>query len=163
MQLRCNQVNDNADDLFAMKEKAYTSLADFKADISKFATFCRTKFPNSQSNEKSVKTLIQTVNLDLKHINMCSQCYKNGIDHENPMVELCDPPHILVWAQTTGFNYWPAKLITWKGETANVIYFGEYLEAKVPTQKCFIYSKQRPDKNAKIVNSGLFKQGLEVI
>lgn len=145
-----------------MKSKDYKSLSEFKSDIEKFTAFCNNKFPNSKKIQKSTKDLNKTVNADLKYIKMCPQCYENGLDRGNLMTKICEPPHLLVWAKTRGFNYWPAKVISVKGAIAHVIYFGEFLDAKVKANECLIYSKNRPDTIA-IVNEKLFVQGVKVI
>lgn len=149
---------DNADDLLTMKNKTYTTFAVLKLDIKDFTQYCRKEFPE---HEQSVKELIKSVNRDLNFVNNCAQCYEHQVHYPNPMVLLCEPLHLLVWAKTKGFNYWPAKLLKLQGTNAHVIYFGEYLDAKVVAAECLIYTKERPDKQARIVNYGLFKTAIQ--
>lgn len=92
---------------------------------------------------------------------MCAQCFSNAIENDNSMVQLCDPPHLLVWAKTEGSIYWPAKLMSVDGESAEVIYFGEFLEGRVPVDKCLIYTVERPDASSNVPNKKLFNTGLE--
>lgn len=139
VQLRCNNEDDGADDLSHIRNKTYTSFVQFRVDIMNFTKCCNNKFPNSKEISKSAKTIIQLVNTDVKHIKLCSQCYKNGIHSSNPMVLLCDPPHLMVWAKTDGYNYWSAKIMSVGRGNAHVIYFGEYSECKIPVDKCFLY------------------------
>lgn len=148
---------DNIDDLLTMQNKTYTTFAEFKSDIKKFTKYCRERFPE---HEPLVKALNKVVTADLKHINLCSQCYENQANYPNPVCLLCDPLHLLIWAKTKGFNYWPAKLVKLQGTSAHVIYFGEYTNAKVATADCLIYSKDRPDKLTKIANYNLFDESL---
>lgn len=143
-----------------MKEKKYNTLAEFNIDIEKFTQFCIQKFPNSEEIKKSCNELINVVESEIKQIEMCAQCFSNAIENDNPMVQLCDPPHLLVWAKTEGFIYWPAKLMSIDGESAEVIYFGEFLQSRVPVDKCLIYTVKRPDASSNVSNKKLFNTSL---
>lgn len=151
-------------DLTTMQDKHYATLAQFQSDITKFIKYCQTEYSDVEGIKKYAKDLEKLVNSDIEHIKLCSQCYEHSIDYPNSMVLLCDPLHILVWAQTGGFNYYPAKLmnVTTKGKT-NVIYFGEYLTAQVVANQCIIYSKQRPDETAEVVDPETFELAQKVI
>ncbi|XP_055307849.1 MYND-type zinc finger-containing chromatin reader Zmynd8-like [Sitodiplosis mosellana] len=151
----------DAGGLRAMKDKSYSSFDDFKADIKEFTELCKKKHPNSKEVKKSSVKLVKVVASDLKYIKLCAQCYRNGIKSANSMIELCDPLHLLIWGKTEGFNYWPAKLMSVQGRKANVIYFGEFLNAQVNVEDCLIYTEKRPDIKARIVEYDLFKVALK--
>lgn len=47
---------------------------------------------------------------------------------------------------TSGFTFWPAKLMSIDGQMVNVRFFGDHTHADVPATNCFLYSGHNPDK-----------------
>lgn len=95
---------------------------------------------------------------EMYDIEMCGQCYERA---NNPhkvddwFTEVCDPPHLLVWAKLSGHPYRPAKVI---GITASneldVRFFYDHKIAKVLPRDCFVYPSRNPNKrrlNAAVV------------
>lgn len=82
---------------------------------------------------------------------MCGQCYERANDSSKVndwFTEICDPPHLLVWAKLTGHPYWPAKVIgiTTTSNHLDVRFFGDHDMAKVSPQDCFLYPSKNPNK-----------------
>uniref|UniRef100_A0A1A9VEW0 PWWP domain-containing protein n=1 Tax=Glossina austeni TaxID=7395 RepID=A0A1A9VEW0_GLOAU len=79
-------------------------------------------------------------------IDTCAQCYMNANSRNDWFVDVCDQPHLLVWAKLKGFPYWPAKAMgIGQGSLVNVRFFGQHDRAFVPLKDCFLYSQQDPN------------------
>lgn len=78
---------------------------------------------------------------------LCAQCHKRWIlPKDIRFLEVCEEPHLLLWAKLKGFPYWPAKLIKITDDMAQVYYFGDHERSLVPLKNCFLYSKEDPNK-----------------
>lgn len=76
---------------------------------------------------------------------MCAECYlKANQNLNNHFTEVCDQPHLLIWAKMKKFPYWPAKLMSTNGNVAKVRFFQEKSNANVPIVDCYIYSREPP-------------------
>lgn len=79
---------------------------------------------------------------------LCGQCHKRWIlPKDIRFLEVCEKPHLLLWAKLKGFPYWPAKLLKITDDMAQVYYFGDHERSLVPLKNCFLYSKEDPNKN----------------
>lgn len=74
----------------------------------------------------------------------CPDCYDLG----RSMIAVCRQPHILLWVSFAGFNYWPAKFMDVDENSGrlNVVFFGDYTAATVPSKSVYLFSWQFPDK-----------------
>lgn len=79
---------------------------------------------------------------------MCDQCFERAVGTGNWFTELCNPPHLLVWARLNGYPYWPAKVIGIQSSAnkLDVRFFGEHAMAKVNVQDCLIYPSKDPNR-----------------
>lgn len=89
---------------------------------------------------------------EMYDIEMCGQCYgrANDLTKVNDwFTEVCDPPHLLVWAKLSGHPYWPAKVIgiTSTSNALDVRFFGEHDMAKISPQDCFLYPSKNPNRH----------------
>lgn len=85
---------------------------------------------------------------EMYDIEICSQCFSRTMDSNDWFTDICDPPHLLVWAKLAGYPYWPAKLIGILS-TANrldVRFFGDHDMANVSAQDCFLYPSKNPNR-----------------
>uniref|UniRef100_A0A1B0B384 PWWP domain-containing protein n=1 Tax=Glossina palpalis gambiensis TaxID=67801 RepID=A0A1B0B384_9MUSC len=92
------------------------------------------------------KSLIKICRQETAEIDTCAQCYMNANSRNDWFVDVCDQPHLLVWAKLKGFPYWPAKAMgIGQGSLVNVRFFGQHDRAFVPLKDCFLYSQQDPN------------------
>lgn len=84
--------------------------------------------------------------LEMYNIEMCSQCFGRAIDSSDWFTEVCDPPHLMVWAKVAGYPWWPAKLIGIASNRLDVRFFGDYEMATVSAQECYLYPSKNPNR-----------------
>lgn len=148
-------------DLTQMKEKVYDNVMQFEADIKWFAHNCRVVFPSVQV-QKASEELIKYVNDDFQYIQNCGDCYNNAYEYkEKSSVLFCKKSHVLVWAKSLGYDYWPAKAFSSNNGKTYVRFFGEDTSAEVATEQLYLYSKDYPG-NLSSVKSDLFDLALKV-
>lgn len=95
---------------------------------------------------KIAKSLLKTCKQEMGQIETCAECYANANSKKNWFVEVCDPPHVLLWAKLKGFPYWPAKAMAVNGATlVDVRFFGAHDRAWVPVKDCYLYSQHNPN------------------
>lgn len=95
---------------------------------------------------KIAKSLLKTCKQEMGQIDTCAECYANANSRKNWFVEVCDPPHVLLWAKLKGFPFWPAKAMAVNGATlVDVRFFGAHDRAWVPTKDCYLYSQHNPN------------------
>lgn len=95
--------------------------------------------------------------------NSCPNCRKNL--ERNPrrwFVQVCDPPHLIIWAKIDRLPYWPAKIISTDDIFINIQFFGDHKMSQVLSNDCLIYSIKRPETNPPKKMSKLFKSALKV-
>uniref|UniRef100_A0A1A9X1J8 PWWP domain-containing protein n=1 Tax=Glossina brevipalpis TaxID=37001 RepID=A0A1A9X1J8_9MUSC len=94
----------------------------------------------------AAKSLIKICRQETAEIDTCAQCYLNANSRSDWFLDVCDQPHLLVWAKLKGFPYWPAKAMgIGQGSLVNVRFFGDHDRAFVPLKDCFLYSQQDPN------------------
>lgn len=93
---------------------------------------------------------------------MCTDCYRNAhIREMGWFARVCRKPHLIVWTERCDHNYWPAKVMSTKGEEVIVQFFGNHTTAHVSAaSSCFLYSDDNP--NHTNVTSYLYKSALKV-
>lgn len=83
-------------------------------------------------------------------IEMCSECYDRA--NETPdeyFINICNPPHLLVWCRMPRFPYWPAKIIGMaplSSDKIEVRFFGSHERSNVSLAGCTLFS-DNPNKN----------------
>lgn len=80
-------------------------------------------------------------------MNLCKQCYSNSIESTTWFTLVCDNAHLLVWARTVGYPYWPAKLLSVQANQVCVQYFGGHDYSSVSRENIFYYSEENPNQN----------------
>lgn len=85
---------------------------------------------------------------ELYDIEVCGECYHRSNTKQEWFTEVCDPPHLLVWARTPGFPYWPAKVIAATGaqNKIDVRFFGQHEMCNAYADDCLVYSKTIPNE-----------------
>lgn len=102
--------------------------------------------------QKIAKSLLKTCKQEMNQIETCAECYCNANSKVDWFIEVCDRPHILLWAKLKGFPYWPAKGMAVNGAMlVDVRFFGAHDRAWVPIKDCYLYSADNPNayKNKK--------------
>lgn len=66
------------------------------------------------------------------------------ISVQNAFSMPCNPPHPLIWAKIEGFNFWPTKIMSWTDQMVNARFFGDYQNAIVSSENCYLYSQDPP-------------------
>lgn len=85
---------------------------------------------------------------EMYDIEICGQCFIRAMDLTDWFTEVCDPPHLLVWAKLAGYPFWPAKVIgiTSTANRLDVRFFGDHDMANVSAQECFLYPSHNPNR-----------------
>lgn len=95
---------------------------------------------------KIAKSLLKTCKQEMNQIETCSECYQNANTKKDWFVEVCESPHILLWAKLKGFPYWPAKgMAVNNAALVDVRFFGAHDRAWVPIKDCYLYSEKNPN------------------
>lgn len=103
---------------------------------------------------------------EMYDIEMCHECYLRSNTVTEWFTDVCNPPHLLVWARISGHHYYaPAKVFGLSNTTVkriDVRFFGDYLMASILPTDCFIYSKLNPDQKSDEKNHLKLLKCLEV-
>lgn len=97
----------------------------------------------------AVAKLERYVDEEIESIMDCTQCYSNAF--ENPSesnVKLCSQVHPVIWAQSDGYDFWPAKAMRCKGQEIRIRYFGDHTVDNISYEKCYKYSENPPKKSS---------------
>lgn len=133
-----------------MKEKNYDSIKCFWDDIQWFAFYCSLPSQRDVTKPKiktTAKSVVKFVEDKLKMLNECCECFSHFSEHgENGFTFPCTTPHLLIWANAEGFEYWPAKCMSVDIDTrmVNVRYFGDHTYSAVNEGECYLISSVRP-------------------
>ncbi|BES97376.1 Hypothetical proteinypothetical proteinP domain [Nesidiocoris tenuis] len=143
-----------------VERKLYRSTEQFLADF-RWLVHNSYIFNSVHSDyTKMAKSLLNVARHECEEVKSCQDCYEHSHTHD-PQVSFllpCSVPHVIVWAQLSGFPYWPAKVIKrLGGDVVDVRFFGDHSRANVLMSSCFLYSRHMPanipkksSKNAKI-------------
>lgn len=94
---------------------------------------------------KVARRLLNYVRNELDSLEMCAECYLKANQSLNHyFTDVCEQPHLLIWAKMKKFPYWPAKLMSMKGNTAKVRFFQDKSNANVPIVDCLIFTREPP-------------------
>lgn len=68
---------------------------------------------------------VEDCKAEVKEIERCRSCYwLYNTKPDNWFVQVCDPPHEMVYAKMKGYPYWPALVISREGDIYDVRFFG---------------------------------------
>lgn len=103
-------------------------------------------FGRNKSVLSASKELYKYVEEEIESIENCTKCY--SLFHasgEKSIVMSCGTKHPVIWAQSEGFDYWPAKALLYDGNAriVHVRYFDGSLD-KVKLENCYHFSQQAP-------------------
>lgn len=83
---------------------------------------------------------------ELDSMDTCAECYLGANQNpQNYFTDVCQQPHLLIWVKMKKFPYWPAKLMSLYDNMANVRFFHEKTNARVPIVDCLMYSLDPPE------------------
>lgn len=87
---------------------------------------------------------------EIYDIEMCHKCYLRSNTVDEWFTEVCNPPHLLVWARLNGHHFFtPAKIFGWANTTMKRIdarFFGSHEMVSISPTDCFLFSKVNPDQ-----------------
>lgn len=156
--VRTNGKIINPIDLIQMKKKAssYKKFSELRGDISWYIHNCQIIHGGSQSIMNASRELFTFVEDEITSIIECPDCYAN-----ESFILPCKQIHPIVWAQSNGFEYWPAKAISFKNNLVHVRYFGDSSADDIPVDSYYQYSPQPPVK-PESVGADLYETALDV-
>lgn len=132
-----------------MKQKAesYNSFFDFRTDVLWFIHNCCIQHATDNDVQTAITSLELYVDEEIASVIDCTQCFTNAYNHrDDGFVLVCQRPHPVIWAQSSGFSYWPAKAMRANKNQLRVRYFGDHTNDVVPFGKCYKYSTEPPTK-----------------
>lgn len=98
------------------------------------------------------KRLEQFCKKEIYDIEMCVDCFERSNTEKEWFTQVCDPPHLLVWARESSRSpFKPAKVIGVGGKLSKKIdvrFFGNHDMADVSPTDCYLYSKVNPNTRA---------------
>lgn len=95
---------------------------------------------------RAAKALQKVCKQELTDIETCAECYLNANTMaDNWFTEVCERPHLIIWAKLKGFPLWPAKAMSVNAQMVDVRFFGEHDRANLPAKDCFLYSREDPN------------------
>lgn len=139
----------NPIDLQQIKKKAesHASFYDFRTDILWFIHNCCIQYGGDVDVQTAIGSLKKYVDEEIDSVIDCAQCFLNAYKHATDgFIMVCQPPHPIVWAQSSGFGFWPAKAMRGNDNLLRVRYFGDHTNDVVPFEKCYKYSTEPPLK-----------------
>lgn len=97
---------------------------------------------------------------EMYDIQICDECFLRSNEGEfegdngnknaekDWFIEVCNPPHLLVWAKIAGYPFWPAKVISQISQNlVDVRFFGEHEMSQVEPSNCFLFSWENPNRS----------------
>lgn len=117
---------------------------------------------NDEIGIKAANLLLSFTMEEMLSIDTCADCHLNANLYPNTWFSMvCNKPHLLIWAKLSGFNFWPAKLLSTQGEKVCVRFFGhEHGRANIPAKDCSLYLKHWiPSEKT---TNGNFMEAIEV-
>lgn len=132
----------------------YKRFDKLKEDVLWLKHNCAILNGSSQSITNASRQLVKSLDEEIDKIVEFPGCYGQKI------VTPCKNVHPLVWAQTDGYLFWPAKVMDFKDDQIHVRYFGDRSIDFLPLEKCFAYSPEPPEKPP--TNTDLYEIALDV-
>lgn len=157
----------NPIDMSQIKDKSskYNNLSELKEDISWLAHNCDILHASKVKVMKASKDLMKCFVEEIERMKICSECYSIAhANSERPAVMPCKKKHPVIWAQSEGFNFWPAKAMEYDENTrlVHVQYFGDSTLDEVKLENCYQFSQQAPEKFTTDISDELYKDALKV-
>lgn len=117
---------------------------------------------NERNVLKQLKTFAEACISEMYDLNLCQECYKNSHENLNWFTLSCKVPHLLVWARTKGYPYWPAKILAAQGTQTCVKYFGNHARSLVSQDNILLFSVDNPNKNMSAKSRKLIEEVIPV-
>ncbi|XP_071505214.1 zinc finger MYND domain-containing protein 11-like [Diadema antillarum] len=109
-----------------LTEKKYRSIEEFQGDADAMTHVAAIYYGTDSDRFRLCMLILEDCLYDLSEIRLCKDCYimSNDRTQHDWFCKPCNPPHELVWAQMTGFGYWPAKVLQKNQDKVDVRFFG---------------------------------------
>lgn len=119
----------------------------------------------NQNDLRVAKRMERLCSKEMYDIEMCHECYQNSNMLDEWFTEVCDPPHLLVWARIKGAQYYaPAKVLGFTAsKRIDARFFGTHDMSSVNQSDCFIYSRQNPNRRSDEKNQFKLLTSLAVV
>ncbi|KAI1301445.1 Protein kinase C-binding protein 1 [Halotydeus destructor] len=118
----------------------YKCVDQFLADLHWIVHNCYVYNNSSHPLTANAKQFWKQATGLMVDMEVCPDCFANQIEKpETWFTEVCNRPHILVWAKVTGHPFWPGKLVRLSAskKDADIRFFGGHERAWVPVESCF--------------------------
>lgn len=100
---------------------------------------------------EKVRSLESLCHREMYDIEMCSMCFQRANIKDDWFMDVCSPPHLIVWARMKGDKiYKPGKVIGLKNTKIDVRFFDDYCMGEVLISDCLLYSKENPNRNVRL-------------
>lgn len=147
-----------------MQTKTYERMTDFEDDLKWFAFYCRANL--SKDYKEGAIALLKIVKEEVVSIRDCEECFLNAYHHdaETAFVMPCKLPHLLLWSYWEDYCYWPSKAM-YVEDTQNLVnvrFFGDHTTLTMSAEKCYLFSKDRPDSEVNVENIEGFDHAMTV-
>lgn len=122
------------------------SFGSLISDISWFVHNCHIVHTRKADLHKAADSLMDYVQNEITLIQICMGCFESLCSRKNGMIQKCGKEHPLVWAQSTGHSYWPAKVLKINDDSTRIVwYFGDYDMDTIPANLCVSFDEKCPD------------------
>lgn len=150
MDVTVSSNQENIDNLVLLSDivkKNYEIFKNFWDDLVWFTFYCLTGTlrPKVKTAAKAIVSFVQD---KLQLLATCTECFDHLYTHgEQGFMNICDPPHLIIWAWAEGYGFWPAKCMSVDEQTqmVNVRYYGDHTYGTIPSSECYLISQNRPE------------------
>lgn len=111
--------------IFIYKNKLHQCKAHLKhLFMLNLLIYCHFYLADNKDKMEIAKSLVDYLEVEIESVKKCAECYSNEYKYPDTYFTMvCNEPHLIVWAKKTGFNFWPAKLMSIDGQLINVSNF----------------------------------------
>lgn len=127
------------------------SYSEFRSDIIWFIHDCHIVHKSDDTILGACTELEKAVDNEIFCAKDCTECYEMYFRDPKTFTMACSKNHKLIWAKSTDFCYFPAKLMRELSDgTVPVRYFGDVLADRLTTEFICDYSAKSPDGGSPI-------------
>lgn len=131
------------------KSVDYKLFSEFRSDIAWFIHNCKIMHVQIDfSIVDACNKLEIFVDCEISNAKDCNECYNIAFENDNGLTLPCSKKHKIVWAKSTGYCYYPAKLMReFDDGTVSVRYFDLTVDRLKADFVCD-YSQSCPDRGS---------------
>lgn len=170
-----------------VEESKYSSTNEFIMDIKWIRHNCEIAFPgemilqifqqivliyfingfsfvdlDDSKMARITKDLQRFCEREMYDIEICADCFRNANEYDDWFAQMCDRPHLLVWAKIRGSPFWPAKALAMKKNHVDVRFFGERKYSFLPVDNVRLFSEVNPNESMTQANRKRLDTCMEV-